>query len=474
MHTFRKPRIALAGVMCTPFQGDKENNYASDRAQMEQLTESLGFELFAYEKGLYSKEDTLEAAQKIKEWQADFLLLQTSSFAAGDFIYSFTDGPWRLGLWAVPEGPPGPKGGLPLNSFTGANLYNSIIRTRTDLTPPAVKWFFGHPGQPFFDTRLKVTVEALRPMVNLPGKKVALIGGVAPGFDNLIVDPDLVQERMGIEILEIDLAEVIQYARDLGDDRIEPVAEDLRSSAKTLAENPGQALGKSARIVVALNDLAEKRQFDAVALSCWPQFQEDYQLAVCSVMGHLNGLGLIAACEGDVTSAISMMLLQMISGGDVVTLMDLATIDPSDESILLWHCGPTSPALADKNGVTMQSLWLFDSEDGEVTGLHNDMVLKRGRASVLGLTTDFNHMLILEGDIDPSKASYKGSRGWFKNLQINGQQISTSVLAQTLMTSGYQHHYPLGYGVWTEAALEYCHWQGIQPLAPVPYTTYVK
>lgn len=474
MNSFRKPRIAIAGVMCTPFRGDKEANYASDRERLEELSNALDFELFAYEKGLYSKDDTLNAAQMMRDWEPDFVLLQTSSFAAGDFIYSFTDGPWRLGLWAVPEGPPGPEGGLPLNSFTGANLYNSIIRTRTDLTPPAVKWFFGHPGGVLFDARLKVTVEALRPLVNLPGKTVALIGGVAPGFDNLIVDADLIRQRMGIEVIEIELDEVIQYARQLSEERVLPVEQDIRSSAASLEENPGQALAKSARISVALSELADQRGFDAVAISCWPQFQTDYQLAVCSVMGHLNGLGMIAACEGDVTSAISMMFLQIISGGDVVTLMDLATIDPADESVLLWHCGPTSPALADEKGVTMESLWLFDSEEGERTGLHNDMQLKEGHASVIGFTTDFSRMLILEGDIDPSKASYKGSRGWFRNLHINGQSISTSVLVQTLMTSGYQHHYPFGYGAWTDAALEYCHWQGIQPLAPEPYTTYVK
>ena len=94
-------------------------------------------------------------------------------------------------------------------------------------------------------------------------------------------------------------------------------------------------------------------------------------------MGHLNTTGLVAACEGDLTSAVSMLALRYLTKGDVVTLMDLVSVDSEDESVLLWHCGPTSPALADKNGVTIQPLWLFDDPDG------NRLVIEGGSSGML-------------------------------------------------------------------------------------------
>jgi hypothetical protein len=154
--------------------------------------------------------------------------------------------------------------------------------------------------------------------------------------------------------------------------------------------------------------------------------------------------------------------------------MDLVSVDSEDESVLLWHCGPTSPVLADENGVTFQPLWLFDDSDGKRTGLHNDLVLKPGSGTILGFTTDFEGMLILEGEIDNKKPSYMGSRGWLKNLRLNTKGISTPELIQTLMVSGYQHHYPLAYGRFGEIGLELCGWLGIQPIHKEEYTTYVR
>jgi hypothetical protein len=186
-----KPKIGLAGVMCTPFRGDKEGNFTADRQIMLTLAEKLSFEFLVVEQGIYDLTQAEQAAGRMAEWGADFVLLQTSSFASGDFLYPFTRLDARLGLWAVPEGPPTAEGGLPLNSFTAANMYNSIIHHRLKTYRKSVKWFLGHAGSPLFVERLTATVKAMHVLVNLPGSRIALIGGVAPSFDNLIVDPEV-------------------------------------------------------------------------------------------------------------------------------------------------------------------------------------------------------------------------------------------------------------------------------------------
>jgi L-arabinose isomerase len=473
MKALRKPKIGIAGVMCTPFRGDKEGNFRADSQAMEALAADLDFELFIVAEGIYTQEQAEQAARRLGEAQVDFILLQASSFAGGTFIYPFASLPIPLGLWAVPEGPPAAGGGLPLNSFTAANLYNSILRTYLTGYNRPVKWFLGHPGQPLFDARLAVTIQAFRALINLRGAQIGLIGGVAPGFDNLRIDERRLQQRLGIRVFPLELDEVLRRAVQIPEDQAGAAAESIRQSARQFDSALAGALHKSGQVYLALEAAAAEQNLDALAVSCWPRFQADYQFAVCSVMGHLNTAGLIAACEGDVTSAVSMLALRGLTNGSVITLMDLSAVDEADESVLLWHCGPTSPALADERGVRMQSLWLFDQPGQAPIGLHNDLVLRPGRATVMGFTTDFERILVLEGDVDNIKPGYTGSRGWFRNLQLNETALTVPDLVQTLMVSGFQHHYPLAYGSLSAAALELAAWLGIKPVQLEPYTTYV-
>jgi hypothetical protein len=118
----------------------------------------------------------------------------------------------------------------------------------------------------------------------------------------------------------------------------------------------------------------------------------------------------------------------------------------------------------------MGSLWLFDGYEGDPIGLSNDMVLKAGRATVMGYSTDFDHMLVLDGVFDPEKPSYRGSRGWMKSLRLNGQELIVRDLVETLMNANFQHHYPVAYGDLTDVALELGAWLGIQPIERKPYS----
>ena len=473
MREMRKPRIGLVGVMCIPFRGDKEAQFKESSEGLAGLAESLGFELNVVSKGLYELEQAQSAAMELAQWGADMVLIQTSSFAPGEFIYPFAEQPFNLGLWAVPEGPPTEEGGLPFNSFTAANMYNSILRTFHHRYQRPVKWFYGLPGQELIDERLAVTIQALRASANLLGAKIGLIGGVAPGFDNLIIDEGELYKGLNIRVQHIGFDEIIERAGSVEDGRLESAQDSFRKAATHLDSSQDVALDKSGRVYLAYGDIAEAYHLDALAVSCWPRFQSDYHLAVCGVMGMVNEDGLIAACEGDVTSAVSMLALKYMSDGEVITLMDLVTIDEEDQSVLLWHCGPTSPCLADEGGVRMQPLWLFDGYEGDPIGLHNDLVLKPGKATVMGFTTDFDRMLVLDGEFDNTKASYVGSRGWFTEMHLNSEPIGVRDLVQTIMDSGFQHHYPVVYGDYVNASLELGTWLGVSPILQSPYKSFV-
>lgn len=472
MSAMRKLKIGLAAVMCTPFRGDKESQYAGAGLSLEEMSEELHFELHIIQKGCYTLSDAEAACAELREWGADFVLLQTASFAHGSFVYPFAQLPAFLGIWAVPEGKPAEGGGLPFNSFTSANLYNSILKTRLPDYRKPVKWFFGSPDSLNFQTRLRVTVQSLSALVNLRGRRVGLVGGVASGFDNLTVDEEALRQRLGVGVTAVEFDELTAVMERVGAARQRHASQALRGSATEFQSDQEPYLERAGRVSAALELLADERKLDAVALSCWPRFQDDLHIAVCSVVGQLNGQGLITACEGDVASAVGMLTLHYLSFAQTVTLMDLVTIDPADDSLLLWHCGPTAPQLADSQGTRMGSLYLFDGY-GERMGLANDLVLRPGQATVLGFSPDFSRLLILDGIIDNRKPSYRGSRGWLTQPRINCTPVSALDAAETILASGFQHHYPLGYGDLAAAGIELAAWLGLSVIPLRRSTAYL-
>lgn len=475
MTIIRQPKIGLVGMMSHPFRGDKENYFSNDAVELQRLSHTLGFDLKVIPEGIYGFEDAVKSAGILEKWGADIILVQSSSFASGDFIGPFAQTGIRIGLWAVPEGTPSPEGGLPLNSFTGLNMNNSLLRRYYSGYPHPVKWFFGRVKNPFFIDRLQVTVSALRAVLNLRGARIGLVGGVAPGFNHLIIDPKDYQSKLGIQVKSFDLEAVLDKAKQVGPgDALDRTATAFLLPGVQLSPGMKHHLLESAKLQIAFEALAKDQGLDAVAVSCWPRFQVETGVAICSLVGQLNTLGLVTACEGDVPSAVGMLALHYLTNGEVVTLMDLVSIDPEDDSILLWHCGPTSPILANSDGVRMESLWLFDGERGEKMGLHNDLVLKAGEVSVVGFTPNLDGLLVLAGETDPSKPSYRGSRGWLKQIKIHGQPADTGSLVETLMNTGFQHHYPLAYGDLTSAAIEMGAYLGIPAIKPHPYTEYLS
>jgi hypothetical protein len=76
--------------------------------------------------------------------------------------------------------------------------------------------------------------------------------------------------------------------------------------------------------------------------------------------------------------------------------------------------------------------------------------------------------------IDTNKPSYKGSRGWLKQIKVKGQAVDTGSLVETLSVTGYQHHYPLAYGNLTGAAVEMGTYLGIPSIEPRPYRDYLS
>ncbi len=75
------------------------------------------------------------------------------------------------------------------------------------------------------------------------------------------------------------------------------------------------------------------------------------------------------------------------------------------------------------------------------------------------------------GDV---KDSNIGSRGWMNNLKLNNKDITALDFTNTILSSGFEHHYPVCLGNYGEVIAEMNKWLGIKPIKEIKYENYLQ
>jgi len=301
-------KIGLIGLDQICFTGDKRAEYERAKKELSGLQQKLGFTLAAYENTIITRAQAEEAVVFFKNARVDFLLIQNASFAAGETILPLAKMGLPLGLWSIPE--PAAKGVLPLNSFCGVNMYASIVTNYLKEHRIKYKYFHGYASSARFIERLSVTVKALDSIKQLRGAKVALIGGIAPGFNDLYFDERVIEKKLGVNIQRNhEYGEIRDRAVSYSQEEIAPYITECLSGYSSTCEGAEHNIITNARFLKAYEDFAAENKYDALAISCWPKIQAEFMTCACHSVAKLNQLGIPAACEADIPGALGMLLL---------------------------------------------------------------------------------------------------------------------------------------------------------------------
>lgn len=396
-----KLKVGLVGCNQDSFPGDKAAQFARSADELTQLSEKYGYDLFVYPEGVITEADAEKAIAACEENHVDLLMLQCTSYSAGAIVPVAAKAKvMALGLWAIPEGVK--EGVVPFNSFCGINMYQGILKHYIADPKLTAKWFFGNKGDAQFDRRFEITVRTLSAIKKMQHSKIALIGGIAPGFNDLLFDETkLLSLFPGMKINRLhEFDEISRIAVSFDDELVKKTAQEMRNCATCVSERAELVMETNARFYLAYKQFIEENEYDAVAVSCWPKFQDQFKFSVCSVLAQLNEEGTVAACEGDLVSAVCMLLLKYLSD-DATTLMDMTAYDTEDDSILLWHCGPTAKQFCshyelDLNYSGMKHEFGMSNPSG--VGVARDLVISGGKATVFRLDAELDNNLIFTGD----------------------------------------------------------------------------
>ena len=205
----------------------------------------------------------------------------------------------------------------------------------------------------------------LRPLpeLDLGGARLGVIGRPSDWLIASDVDYSLAASRLGVELVDIDIDELVAVVRDVE-------CPDLRSFAGSEA------------VHTALCELVRRYRLDGLTLRCF-DLLDSVGNTGCLALARLNASGIPAACEGDIPALLTMMVARRLTGcpGFQVNLSRI-----SGDELLFAHC--TVP-------LSMVSSYSYDThfESGIGTAIRG--VLPLGNVTVFKIAPDLGSMVCI-------------------------------------------------------------------------------
>jgi len=147
----------------------------------------------------------------------------------------------------------------------------------------------------------------------LRGVRLGAIGARTGPFTTVRYSEKIL-ERAGVTVETIDLSEMLMNADRLeGSKEAKKKGEALRGYVDC-AGVTDEALGRMSRLGAAIDNWIAENDLQGIALQCWTALEQIYGIVPCALMSMLSNSGVPAACEVDITGALSMYALQAASG----------------------------------------------------------------------------------------------------------------------------------------------------------------
>ena len=211
---------------------------------------------------------------------------------------------------------------------------------------------------------------------------MAKLGVIGKPSDWLIasnVDYKKAKELFDIELIDIDINELIDKTKLINDE----CPNNMFNSSFNKEE-----LNKAYRIYLALKDIQTEYKLDGLTVRCFDLLDTLHSTS-CLAFAMLNKDGIIATCEGDIPSMISMYVIRKVYNLPSFQA-NPSRIDIDNNEVVFAHC--TLP-------LSMCESYKFDTHYESGIGIGIKGELKEGHVSVFKISPDLTKFVLLEGEI---------------------------------------------------------------------------
>lgn len=280
---------------------------------------------------------------------------------------------------------------------------NSLAASMEILT-----WINQHGGKGEIITEKPDEDESLSDMKSVVIDRIGMIGASSDWLISSTFDRNVLLSKLGIEIVEIDIAEITKLGK----------ADGGMNGAETIYRR--------------IKEIIAEYQLTAITLRCF-----DLLTTVCNTgciaLSKLNDEGIPASCEGDIPTLITMILSKRIAGCSGFQA-NPARIDVGTGEMLFAHC--TLPL-----SMTTQHSFTTHFESGIGVAIHGELPI--GDYTLVKISGDLKR--VFAEDVKLTRNQYEQN---LCRTQVWLQ--ATPQAAKQLLTNPISNHHVIVPGHWAK------------------------
>ena len=318
-----------------------------------------------------------------------------------------------------------------------------------------------HPLSPAFRENLDEFAAVCRTVNGMRRFTVGCIGARTTAFKTTRFD-EIALQKYGITVESFDLSELVFNVQKRGvDDAVKAKMERLRGYTDCSLV-PADRLETLAKISCTIDDYIAQYHLDALSLRCWNEMETILRVCPCVLLSELNDRGIVASCEIDLCSAITMRAMSLASGQPTAVLDWNNNYGDDPDKVILFHCGPVAQSLMTAKGTVTEHKMFAKGDPGSGWG-SNEGRIKAFPMTFSNCQTKDGRLIVYasEGEFtgESIEAEYFGCAGV---ARIEGLQDRLVKLAR----GGFKHHTSVGVGhlksALTEAFTTYLHYDVVE------------
>jgi len=179
----------------------------------------------------------------------------------------------------------------------------------------------------------------------LANSRLGLIGEPSDWLIDSHIDKQAVQDRWGLEVIEIPIQEVLDEYHNIHEERAQNLINEFTDKATSIEEPSENDLMKAAKVYFALKNIVNRYDLNSLTIRCFDLVTE-LETTGCLALSLLNNEGIVAGCEGDIPATVSMMITYYLTG-NIPFMANPVSLNIKNNKVKFAHCTVATKSVND-------------------------------------------------------------------------------------------------------------------------------